>query len=493
MNKFQKNHHRQQSRLAAGAYIPAAECIGKEFAFGSHLYRVIQYHPERWTFTCELVNAFNQRIEKEETFVRHHCTPPQPREVAQQIPCRPTPLSTQWRATCVTSRRQEGVGGEERYFPNSNPIISDKTEVDDNMTQTDVTTEATTELTTIQPNTTLEAVAPTINTTFQNHLVTGDIKNQGEWHRCLVIARELRSKQLWGGVLPLHICGDVSAIHHHMTFHCQLPYMKLVGNQWYCYLNAANTPVTASSPTAEVAAAPSLSTGRAGVGLDPAHYIGQKFAWTTDGTTFNVTVQAWNAERKQFRLYEPRGGCWYREPAFVYEHCQPAAAPVVCEPLPTIEVDPRRFWNLVSLADKRQLIAEDVQATGVPQADPLLQCACCGQHVTIIGKQIWSPKMHRKDSIMVECRNEDCIAHRRTATTESHHQICEDAKREVAAKHEALKKEQILYAHERAQYWLATENRLRESGKGHSKSAQAAGRKAQYWLDQLNKLEGKSE
>jgi hypothetical protein len=327
MNKLQKNHHRQQSRLAAASYIAAAECIGKQFAFGSHLYRVIQHHPERWTFTCELVNAFNQQIEKKEAFVRHHCTPPQPREVSQQIP------------------EREGVA---RYSSVITPNISDKTQLGiaadadgDKMKQP--------ELTTIHFNTTLD------------------------------------------------VCSDVM-------------------------------PETTSAVIGEVATP-----------LDPAHYIGQKFVWATeDGTTFNVTVQAYNESRKQFRLYEPRGGCWYREPEFVHEHCQPAAAPVVREPLPElIKIDPRRFWNLVSLSDKRQFIAADVQATGVPQADPLLQCACCGQHVTIIGKQSWSPKMNRKDSIMVECRNEDCIAHRRTATTESHHQICEDAKREVATKEQA--------------------------------------------------------
>lgn len=308
MNRFQKRHYRQQSRLAAGTYIAAAECVGKEFVFGSCAYRVIEHHPERWTFTLEIINAFNQRIEKDETFVRHHCTPVQA----------PTPRATEVRP------------GQPRYSLFPAITINDKTEVGDTMKAT--------ELTTIQLNTTLE-VEPCVDT-------------------------------------PANV--------------------------------------------------------------DPAYYLDQKFVWTTeDGTTFNCTVQAWNEDRQQFRLYEPRGGCWYREPEFVYAHCQPAAAPVVREPLPQIEFDPRRYWNLVSLSDKRKYIADDVQATGVPQPDPLLQCECCQQHVTIIGKQVFPAKYKLKDLIMVECQNEDCIAHRRTASTESHHQICDDARCEAAGKERA--------------------------------------------------------
>lgn len=467
MNHFQKNHYRQQSRLAATGYIPASACIGKTFVFGSCHYEVIQHNPERWTFTLSIINHGNAHIEKDETFVQHHCTPPQPRAM-RDIPCRPAPLATseaQWR----------GDGGEvPRYLPFSAPIIGDKTEVDYKMTQTD------------QANTTLEV---DITPAFQNHLVTGDIKNQGEWHRCLVIARELRTKQLWGGVLPLHICGDVSAIHYQLSVHGQLPYMKLVGNQWHCYLDAAaaNTPVS-ETPSVEAHSVTTVTVARSEAQpdkpLDPAYYLDQEFTFTVNDSTYTARVQAWNERRQQFRLYSTTGGCWYREPTFVYEHCQPTAAPVVREPLPVITVDPRRFSNLMSLSDKRRIIAVEVQATGVPQADPLRTCGCCGQHLTIIGIQTYPAKYNRKDHILVECRNADCSVYRWTASSDSHADSCE------TAKCEALKKEQTLYADERAQYWLGEENRLRENGKGHTKAARIAQRKSQYWLDQLNKLEG---
>lgn len=286
--------------------------------------------------------------------------------------------------------------------------------------------------TTVQLNTTLE-----VGASFQNHLVTGDSKNQGEWHRCLSIARELKVNQLWDGTLPLHICGNVSEIHHQISFHEQMPHIQVITGCAYCYLNEADIPVeipvTANAAAATVGSEVTHVAPSTGVGgeVNPAYYLDQKFQWTTeDGTVFNCTVQAWNERRQQFRLYEPRGGCWYREPEFVYAHCQPSAQPVVREPLPTIAFDPRRYWNLVSLSAKRQYIAADVQATGIPQADPLLRCECCGQPLVIIGKQIWSPKMNREDSILVECQNDTCIAHRRTATTASHAQICEDAKKE---------------------------------------------------------------
>lgn len=73
------------SAIAAGAYVPASECIGKEFPFDTYLYRVIKHHPRKATFTVELVNANNRRMDVSELFVRHHCTPPVPREIA---PCR---------------------------------------------------------------------------------------------------------------------------------------------------------------------------------------------------------------------------------------------------------------------------------------------------------------------------------------------------------------------------------------------------------------------
>lgn len=510
MNRYQRRLYREQSKQAAVAYIPAADCIGKEFTFSAFIYRVVEHHPRKCKFTCEKVNAFNQRVELEETFVRHHCTPPTPAD-PNEYPSRPVTPSLQ-------AQRSGGGWGEERYFPQTDSIISDKTElgataghpVGDKMTQPEFAVESHAG---IHPESTpvgtafLPSVAaadilvPTVS--FKTDLVTGDIKNQGEWHRCLIIARELKIKGLWGGTLPMHICGDVTAIHHQLTFHHHLPHMKLVGNQWHCYLDTAAILVAAEVPApvmvsmantapraieaAPVAAPTPLSACGAGQGarIDPAYYLDQKFTWTTDGTPRTVTVQAFNADRNQFRLYEPNNGYWYREPEFVYQHCVPAAAPVVREPF-TIDFNPRRFWNLVSMSDKRDIVAADVQATGVPQADPLRTCGCCGQHLTIIGKQVYPAKYNIKDQILVECRNEDCIVYRRTSTRESHHEICE------AAKCEALKKEQHLYAVGRAQHWLAEHNQLQAAGKGQTKPAQVAQRKAEYWLAELHKLEGKS-
>jgi hypothetical protein len=464
MNRYQRRLYREESKKAAAGYIPAADCIGKEFTFSAFIYRVIQYHPRKGKFTCEKVNAFDQRVELDETFVRHHCTSPTPAD-PNEYPARPA---------------------APRYSRQSDSIISDKTElgataghpVGDNMTQPEFAT--------------IEFPMPTV--AFKTDLVTGDIKNQGEWHRCLIIARELKIKGLWGGTLPIHICGDVTAIHHHMTFHHQLPHMKLVGNQWHCYLDTAAILVAAEAPApvmvsmgntapAAVVAAPVIEAKP----RDPAYYLDQKFQWTTsDGTTRTVTVQAFSESRNKFRLYEPTSGCWFREPEFVYERCTPAVAPVVRAPLPTINSDPRQNWNLVSMSDKREIIAADVQTSGVPQADPLRTCGCCGQHLTIIGKQVYPAKYNIKDQILVECRNEACIARRRTATSDSHHEICE------AAKCEALKKEQHRYAVERAQHWLAEHNQLVAAGKGQTKPAQVAQRKAAYWLAELHKLEGKS-
>jgi hypothetical protein len=533
MNRYQRRIFREKSKQAAAEYIPAADCIGKEFVFSASIFRVIEHHPRKGKFTCEKVNAFDARVELGETFVRHHCTPPTPAD-PHEYPKRPAPAP--------------------RYFPQSASIISDKTElgatagypVGDNMTQPEfaVETRADVHLETTSTESTpvgtaympsvaaADILAPTVS--FNTNLVTGDIKNQGEWHRCLVIARELKVRGLWGGILPLHVCGDVTVIHHHMTFHRQLPHMKLVGNQWHCYLDTAailvapiaaethtpvmvsmakpaplaieatpvvhsvttvtvsmskpapraieSAPVIEAAPVAVVAAPAIKAKPR-----DPAYYLDQKFVWTTeDGTSRTVTVQAFSESRNKFRLYEPTCGCWFREPEFVYERCTPAAVPVVREPLPTIKFNPRHNWNLVSMSDKREIIAGDVQATGVPQADPLRTCGCCGQHLTIIGKQVYPAKYNIKDQILVECRNEACVAHRRTATSDSHHEICE------AAKCEALKKEQHSYAVERAQHWLAEHNQLVAAGKEQTKPAQVAQRKAQYWLAELHKLEGKS-
>lgn len=297
MNKFQKRYHRKQSQAAAVGYIPAVDCIGQTFVFGQFIYYVAKHHPRKKTFTLEIINHFNQRVEKDEAFVRHHCTPV---------------------SSCAISAA----------------IVQNE-----------------------------------------------DIKN----------------------------CPDDDK----MTL-TALPEVD-------------TTPATLeNSPTSE--------PRQAAPGLDPTYYLDQIFSFESGGTTFTVTVQAYNERRKQFRLYdirpEARSGSFYRYAAFVYQHCQPATQPVVREPMPQPTFDPKRFWNLVSLSDKRQIIAERVHQTGVPAADPLLLCACCNQPVTIIGKQIWSAKQKRADSILVECRNEDCIAHRRTATTESHGQICDEARRE---------------------------------------------------------------
>lgn len=440
MNRYQRRLYREQSKKAAEGYVPPADCIGQEFTFSAYIYRVVQYHPRKKKFTCELVNALDRRVQVEEAFVRHHCTPP--------TPCNPNEYPARPAAP--------------RYLSGIDPIISDKTQLGDPVTAEcpvgDKMLDTELEIAAVQSNTTLA------DTSFQTHLVTGDIKNQGEWHRCLVIARELKAKQLWGGVLPLHICGDVTAIHYQLTLHNQLPEITLVGNQW------------------QVSAAP-VAAAATDKPLDPAYYLDQSFEWTPEGgKTYTVRVQAWNERRQQFRLYSPGGASWYREPAFVYEHCQPAAAPVIRKPLPEYKIDPRRFWNLMSLSDKRQHIADHVQETGKPMEDPLYTCNCCGQRLHIIGKQVYPAKYNIKDAILVECRNPDCVAYRRTATSESHHEICE------AAQCEALKQEQIAYAFDRSQHWKAESNRLYENGKGHTKPALVAERKAQYWLDQLKKL-----
>lgn len=296
MNKFQKRYHRKQSQAAAVGYIPAADCIGKEFSGGQYIYRVVQHHPHKGTFTCAMVNYFDNKIELDETYVRHHCTP----------------VSGVISASIVQNEDIE-------HQP-----------VDDKMTLT-------------------------------------------------------------------------------VDFH----------------------------PTTETTPVPLPCEAGKGLGdgdKDPTYYLDQIFSFESGGTTFTVTVQAYNERRKQFRLYdirpEARSGSFYRDAAFVYQHCQPADKPVLREPRPQPTFDPFRFWNLVSLVDKRQIIAERVQQTGAPAADPLLQCACCEQPVTIIGKQIWSAKMKHKESILVECQNPDCITYRRTATPASHAQICDDAKRE---------------------------------------------------------------
>lgn len=359
MNQFQKRHHRQASRLAAAGYIPAADCIGKTFVFGSCHYEVIAHNPERATFTLSIINHGNSHIERDETFVRHHCTPAEPREIQ----------------SCRYDRPRYSL------FPAF--TISDKTQL-------------------------------------------GDSVNQ-----------------------PADAVGD-----------------KMLETEAVIEL-AAEIEATTEP-------------------LDPAHYLDQEFNWSSpSGTSYIFRVQAYHAGRKAFRLYVVNGttGSFYRDESFVYEHCQPAAAPVIRETLPRIQFDPRRYWNLVSLADKRKYIAEHVQATGQPMPDPLHTCGCCGQRLYIIGTQTFPAKYNLKDLILVDCRNEDCIVYRRTASTESHHETCE------IAKCEALKKEQVQYAHARSQYWLERVSSFRQRGREQTKSARAAQRKSTYWLNQLNKLE----
>jgi hypothetical protein len=61
-------------------------------------------------------------------------------------------------------------------------------------------------------------------------------------------------------------------------------------------------------------------------------------------------------------------------------------------------------------------------------------CACCGKELVVVGKQEWPAKYNIPDYDLVECQNEGCIAHRRTSSTKSHAQICEDARREQEGK-----------------------------------------------------------
>lgn len=43
-----------------------------------------------------------------------------------------------------------------------------------------------------------------------------------------------------------------------------------------------------------------------------------------------------------------------------------------------------------------------------------------------------------------------------------------------------------------ASKWLAIFNDLDEAGKGHTKKAEDAYRKAQFWLDRMNKMNGET-
>lgn len=84
----------------------------------------------------------------------------------------------------------------------------------------------------------------------------------------------------------------------------------------------------------------------------PEFYLDQKFSFVSGEITFNVVVQRYNAEYDKFLLYDPEHpGSFYRPATFVYEHCQPAEAPVVRKVFPKIEIDKTRFLNLLSITD----------------------------------------------------------------------------------------------------------------------------------------------
>lgn len=221
MNAYQRRKYRKQSQAAAAGYVPAADCIGKEFVFSAFIYRVVKYHPRKGTFTCERINAFNQPLELDETFVRHYCTPvtatlPQPgrRDASDYSP--------------QALRR--------RLFP---PIVE--------------------------------------------------------------------------------------------------PAQDRFGNR-------DNSPAVVDNGTIGV----NGNTPKA-----PEYYLDQMFTFTSGDSTFNVRVQLYNERRNQFLLYEPDGcsGSFYRDAAFVYAHCQPAETPVVRQSFPKIEIDKRRFLNLLSITD----------------------------------------------------------------------------------------------------------------------------------------------
>jgi len=86
---------------------------------------------------------------------------------------------------------------------------------------------------------------------FDNRLVTGDVKYGGDWHRCLEIARACLEKSLWDGESKLHICGDIQAIHRHIFFIHEEPFVaalystKPYSNDAtvFCYLNIMDIPV----------------------------------------------------------------------------------------------------------------------------------------------------------------------------------------------------------------------------------------------------------
>lgn len=59
-----------------------------------------------------------------------------------------------------------------------------------------------------------------------------------------------------------------------------------------------------------------------------------------------------------------------------------------------------------------------------------MTCNCCGHELAIVGKQEYPPKYNIPPRVLVECQNEGCVVYKRTSTTASHIQICEDARKE---------------------------------------------------------------
>jgi hypothetical protein len=73
-------------------FIPAEDCVGKEFKFSASIYRVTQHYPARHKFSAIVLNNLNAPVLLEELFVRQHCTP------VEQI---------QWKPRSVDTRRRD--------------------------------------------------------------------------------------------------------------------------------------------------------------------------------------------------------------------------------------------------------------------------------------------------------------------------------------------------------------------------------------------------
>lgn len=63
-----------------------------------------------------------------------------------------------------------------------------------------------------------------------------------------------------------------------------------------------------------------------------------------------------------------------------------------------------------------------------------MKCGCCGKTLAFVGVQQYPPKYNLAPKTLVECVTYGCIVFKRTATTESHQQICDDARREQGGK-----------------------------------------------------------